>query len=70
MNEGAIIAARNDQESVNSEAFERASERVIAGLETKRTISVEERRTIAYHESGHAVVGWFLEHATPIVKVR
>lgn len=49
--------------------FEKASERVLAGLETKRTLSDIERKTVAYHESGHAVVGWFLKNCSPIVKI-
>ena len=49
--------------------FERASERVLAGLETNRQLSKLERETVAYHESGHAIVGWFLEHCSPIVKI-
>jgi AFG3 family protein len=54
---------------VGSGAFERASERIIAGLETKRVLTEKERRTVAYHEAGHAVVGWFMEHSNPLVKV-
>jgi AFG3 family protein len=42
---------------------------VIGGIEKKTLISPEERRTVAYHESGHAVVGWFLEHSNPLVKI-
>lgn len=50
--------------------FESAVDRVIGGLEKKnKVISAEERRTVAYHEAGHAVVGWFLEHAEPLLKV-
>ena len=41
----------------------------IAGLETKKVLTQRERETVAYHEAGHAVVGWFLEHASPVVKV-
>ncbi len=44
-------------------------ERVIGGIEKKSIISPEERKTVAYHESGHAVVGWFLEHSNPLVKI-
>lgn len=51
--------------------FENAIDRVIGGLEKKdKLISAEERKTVAYHEAGHAVVGWFLEHADPLLKVR
>ena len=49
--------------------FEKASERILAGLETKRTLSKEERKTVAYHEAGHAIVGWFLKNCSPIVKI-
>jgi cell division protease FtsH len=50
--------------------FENAIDRVIGGLEKKdKLISPEERKTVAYHEAGHAVVGWFLEHADPLLKV-
>jgi len=69
VNEAAIISARENKESVGTVAFEKASERIIAGLETKRVLSEKERRTVAYHESGHAVVGWFSEHSNPLVKV-
>ena len=49
--------------------FETAVDRVIGGLEKKnKVISAEERRTVAYHEAGHAVVGWFLEHCEPLLK--
>ncbi len=50
--------------------FERAVDRVIGGLEKKETMmNVEERRTVAYHEAGHAIAGWYLEHADPLLKV-
>ncbi|KAL3620097.1 ATP-dependent zinc metalloprotease FTSH 8, mitochondrial [Castilleja foliolosa] len=69
-NEAALIAARRDQTLVNMEHFNAAIDRIIGGLEKKnRVISKLERRTVAYHESGHAVVGWFLEHAEPLLKV-
>ncbi|XP_047331275.1 ATP-dependent zinc metalloprotease FTSH 10, mitochondrial-like [Impatiens glandulifera] len=69
-NEGALIAARNEVGLVTMEHFESAIDRVIGGLEKKnRVISQLERRTVAYHESGHAVVGWFLEYAEPLLKV-
>lgn len=69
-NEAALIAARGDKNSVSMVDFESAVDRVIGGLEKKnKVISVEERRTVAYHEAGHAVVGWFLEHAEPLLKV-
>ncbi|XP_074295066.1 ATP-dependent zinc metalloprotease FTSH 8, mitochondrial-like [Silene latifolia] len=69
-NEGALIAARKDADMVSMEHLEAAINRVIAGLEKKsRVISKEERRITAYHESGHAVAGWFLEHTDPLMKV-
>jgi len=69
VNEAAIITARENKEFVDSESFEKASERIMAGLETKRLISPKEKKTVAFHEAGHAVVGWFLENANPLVKV-
>jgi AFG3 family protein len=69
VNEAAIISARNDKESVDSESFEQASDRILAGLETRRLLSEKERRIVAYHECGHAVVGWFLEYSQPLVKL-
>ncbi|KAF8397464.1 hypothetical protein HHK36_016381 [Tetracentron sinense] len=69
-NEAALIAARNEGKQVTMEHFEAAIDRVIGGLEKKnKVISKLERRTVAYHESGHAVAGWFLEHAEPLLKV-
>lgn len=69
-NEGALIAVRNEKTEINMSHFEAAIDRIIGGLEKKnKVISKEERRTVAYHESGHAVVGWFLEHAEPLLKV-
>ncbi|CAG8469523.1 11765_t:CDS:2 [Funneliformis caledonium] len=69
-NEAALIAARYQKDSVTEEHFEQAIDRVIAGLERKsRVLSSEEKKTVAYHEAGHAVAGWFLEHADPILKV-
>ena len=69
-NEAALIAARKGAESVELTHFEQAIERVIAGLEKKtRILSKEEKRTVAYHEAGHAIAGWFLEHADPLLKV-
>lgn len=50
--------------------FEQAIERVVAGMEKKTNVlSPEEKKTVAYHEAGHAVAGWFLEHADPLLKV-
>ncbi|XXG80870.1 hypothetical protein AAC387_Pa09g1641 [Persea americana] len=69
-NEAALIAARREGTLVTMEHFEAAIDRIIGGLEKKnRVISKLERRTVAYHESGHAVAGWFLEHAEPLLKV-
>lgn len=69
-NEGALVAARKDKNTVAKLDFEVAIDRVIGGLEKKnKVISKEERRTVAYHEAGHAVVGWFLEHTEPLLKV-
>ncbi|GLI70800.1 hypothetical protein VaNZ11_015677, partial [Volvox africanus] len=69
-NEAALHAARKDKDSVDLPDFEAAIDRVIGGLEKKnKVISTEERRTVAYHESGHAVVSWFLEYAEPLLKV-
>ena len=68
-NEAAIIAARTDLDSVSIKEFENAVERVIGGLEKKTLITAEEKKTIAYHESGHAVAGWFLEHSNPLLKI-
>ncbi|XP_057956695.1 ATP-dependent zinc metalloprotease FTSH 10, mitochondrial-like isoform X2 [Malania oleifera] len=69
-NEAALIAARSEGTQVKMEHFEAAIDRIIGGLEKKnKVISKLERRTVAYHESGHAVSGWFLEHAEPLLKV-
>ena len=68
-NEAAILAARKNLKSVSSVEFESAAERVVAGLEKKKLVSEEERKTVAIHESGHAVVSWFLEGGFPLLKV-
>lgn len=69
-NEAALIAARRDKSEVDMQDFQDAIDRVIGGLEKKtKIISPEEKRIVAYHEAGHAVAGWFLEHADPLVKV-
>ncbi|KAF9244582.1 ATP-dependent metallopeptidase Hfl [Melanogaster broomeanus] len=69
-NEAALHAARKGHEFVAEDDFESAIERVIAGLERKsRVLSPEEKKTVAYHEAGHAICGWFLEHADPLLKV-
>lgn len=69
-NEAALIAARAKKDSVEVEDFEAAIDRVIGGLEKKNMVmSPEEKKTVAFHEAGHAVAGWFLEHAMPLLKV-
>jgi cell division protease FtsH len=69
-NEAALIAARKNKKAVDMEDFESAIDRVIGGLEKKnKIISPEEKKIVAYHEAGHAVAGWYLEHANPLVKV-
>ncbi|XP_029423703.1 AFG3-like protein 1 isoform X4 [Nannospalax galili] len=69
-NEAALIAARHLSPSVQEQHFEQAIERVIGGLEKKtQVLQPSEKTTVAYHEAGHAVVGWFLEHADPLLKI-
>src|SRR6195952_2252926 len=69
-NEAALIAARKNKEAVDMQDFQDAIDRVIGGLEKKnKIISPEEKRIVAFHEAGHAIAGWFLEHADPLVKV-
>jgi len=69
-NEAALIAARHLSPVVELSHFEAAIERVVAGLEKKtQVLGPEEKKTVAYHEAGHAVAGWFLEHANPLLKV-
>ena len=69
-NEAALIAARRNKNAVDMQDFQDAVDRVIGGLEKKnKIISPDEKRIVAYHEAGHAVAGWFLEHADPLVKV-
>merc|ERR1712013_717598 len=66
----ALIAARDLSESIVLKHFEAAIERVVAGMEKKtQVLGKEEKKTVAYHEAGHAVCGWFLEHADPLLKV-
>ncbi|KAK0564233.1 AAA ATPase afg3 [Tilletia horrida] len=70
VNEAALIAARQNAPAVAEEHFEMAIDRVLAGLERKsRVLSAEEKKTVAYHEAGHATAGWFLEHVDPLLKV-
>jgi len=68
-NEAAIVAARRKADSVSMDDFEKATDRIIGGLESNKIMSVEERSIVAYHEAGHAIAGWFLEHADPLLKV-
>ena len=69
-NEAALIAARKNKDSVDMSDFQDAIDRVIGGLEKKnKIISPEEKEIIAYHEAGHAICGWYLEHAYPLLKV-
>ncbi len=69
-NEAALIAARKSKKKVEKQDFLDAVDRIIGGLEKKsKIISPNEKKTIAYHEAGHATVSWMLEHASPLVKV-
>jgi len=69
-NESALIAARHGKKCVEKADFLSAIDRIVGGLERRGSmISPEEKKVIAYHESGHAAVGWLLEHASPLVKV-
>ena len=69
-NEAALVAARRNKQAVDLDDFNHALDRVIGGLEKKnKFISKQEKEIIAYHEAGHAICGWYLEHASPLVKV-
>ncbi len=69
-NEAALVAARRNKTEVDLDDFHYALDRVIGGLEKRnKLISPEEKEIIAYHEAGHAICGWYLEHASPLVKV-
>lgn len=69
-NEAALHAARMNEKTVDKRNFEYAVERVIAGMEKKtQTMSPEERHIVAFHEAGHALVGWMLEHTDPLLKL-
>ncbi len=69
-NEAALIAARKDKKSVERQDFLDAVDRIIGGLEKKnKIISSLEKRTIAFHEAGHATISWILPHANPLLKV-
>ncbi len=69
-NEAALIAARHNKQSINQQDFMDAVDRIVGGLEKKnKIVSFQEKKVIAYHESGHAAVSWLLEHTAPLVKV-
>ena len=68
-NESAILAARKNKNHIETIDFEMASERVLAGLEKKRIVSEIDRKIVAVHESGHAIVSWFLEGGSPLLKL-
>ena len=69
-NEAALIAARNGKAAVDMDDFNYALDKVIGGLEKKsKLIAPQEKEIIAFHEAGHAICGWYLEHASPLVKV-
>lgn len=68
-NEAAIVAARRKAEAVTMDDFEKAIDRIIGGLESNKIMSSDEKSIVAHHEAGHAVAGWFLEHADPLLKV-
>ena len=69
-NEAALIAARNEKKAVTKQDFLDAVDRIVGGLEKKnKIITPGEKKTIAYHEAGHATVSWMVEHAAPLVKV-
>ena len=68
-NEAAILAARKNKNCIETIDFEMASERVLAGLEKKRIVSEMDRKIVAVHECGHAIVSWFLEGGAPLLKL-
>ena len=68
-NEAAILAARDNKEAVERVDFERASEKVMLGVESSKRLTPKEKKIVSYHEAGHAVAGWFLEGADPVIKV-
>ena len=69
-NEAALIAARKEKKAVTKQDFLDAVDRIVGGLEKKnKIITPDEKKTIAFHEAGHATVSWMLEHAAPLVKV-
>ncbi|CAD6186521.1 unnamed protein product [Caenorhabditis auriculariae] len=69
-NEAALIAARDANDEIGAKHFEQAIERVVAGMEKKtQVLQPEEKKTVAFHEAGHAIAGWFLQYADPLLKV-
>lgn len=68
-NEAAINAGRLDKKAITMQDFEAATDRIIGGLETNRIISPEEKKIVAFHEAGHAIAGWYLQYADPLLKV-
>ena len=69
-NESALIAARKNKKKIGKQDFLDAVDRIIGGLEKKnKIVSIEEKRTVAFHEAGHATVSWFMKYASPLVKV-
>ena len=69
-NEAALFAARSNKKTVSNKDFDEAIDRIVGGLEKRsKVISPEEKKTIAFHEAGHAIVSWLMEFASPLVKV-
>ena len=68
-NESAILTVRNKHSFIHKIDFEMAVEKIIAGVEKKRSENMEQKKTVAIHESGHGVVSWFLEYAMPLLKI-
>jgi AFG3 family protein len=68
-NEAAIVAARRSKKQVDLDDFEKATDRLVGGLESNKIMSAEEKKVVAYHEAGHAVAGWNLKYADPLLKV-
>jgi ATP-dependent metalloprotease FtsH len=68
-NEAALIAARRNLEGIDAKSFYDAYDRVLTGLRRKLPLTVAQQKTLAYHEAGHTVVGWYLKHAQPVLKV-
>ncbi len=69
VNEAAIITARHNKEHVDMESFEKASDRIIAGLESRKHLKEKDKKLVAYHEAGHAIAGWFTEHSDVVLKL-